>query len=186
MMFVFHGGSGSDIADIKEAIKYGVIKMNIDTDTQWAYWSGIREFEAKYHDYLQTQIGNPEGESKPNKKYYDPRMSVRSAEESTVERLKQCFEDLNCVGILGLGDAPEPSNVLGPRRAAGLSGVRGGELSAEVGAPWSGGTWSAERRPAWHRIRMAPCLTTGWSDQRKVLLLGGWADTGWPRLQVWA
>ena len=118
MMFVFHGGSGSDIADIKEAISYGVIKMNIDTDTQWAYWSGIREFEAKYHDYLQTQIGNPEGESKPNKKYYDPRMSVRSAEESTVERLKQCFEDLNCVGILGLGDAPEPSNVLGPRRGA--------------------------------------------------------------------
>merc|ERR1711937_470105 len=67
--FVFHGGSGSDINDIKEAISYGTIKMNIDTDTQWAYWSGIKEFEFKYRDYLQTQIGNPEGDDKPNKKY---------------------------------------------------------------------------------------------------------------------
>ena len=86
--------------------------------TQWSYWSGIREFEKKYHDYLQTQIGNPEGEEKPNKKYYDPRMSIRSAEESTAARLQQCFEDLQCVGVLGLGEAPEPSNVLGPRRGA--------------------------------------------------------------------
>jgi len=116
--FVFHGGSGSDIKDIKEAITYGVIKMNIDTDTQWSYWSGIREFESKYHDYLQTQIGNPEGETKPNKKYYDPRASLRSAESSTVDRLEQCFADLNCIGVLGLGEAPEPSNVLGPRRGA--------------------------------------------------------------------
>jgi len=116
--FVFHGGSGSDIADIKEAISYGTIKMNIDTDTQWSYWNGIRGFEEKYHDYLQTQIGNPEGADKPNKKYYDPRMAVRAAEDSTVNRLKQCFEDLNCVGRLGLGEAPEPSNVLGPRRGA--------------------------------------------------------------------
>ena len=73
--------------------------MNIDTDTQWAYWSGIKDFEAKYHDYLQAQIGNPEGDDKPNKKFYDPRMPVRSAEDSTVQRLGQCFEDLNCVGI---------------------------------------------------------------------------------------
>jgi fructose-bisphosphate aldolase class II len=69
--FVFHGGSGSDVSDIQEAIGYGVIKMNIDTDTQWSYWEGIKNFEAKYHDYLQGQIGNPEGEDKPNKKYYD-------------------------------------------------------------------------------------------------------------------
>ena len=97
--FVFHGGSGSDINDIREAISYGVIKMNIDTDTQWSYWSGIKEYEAKYHGYLQTQIGNPEGPEKPNKKFYDPRMPVRAAEETTVERLLQCFEDLNCVNV---------------------------------------------------------------------------------------
>lgn len=69
--FVFHGGSGSDVSDIQEAISYGVIKMNIDTDTQWSYWEGIKNFENKYHDYLQGQIGNPEGADKPNKKYYD-------------------------------------------------------------------------------------------------------------------
>jgi len=69
--FVFHGGSGSDVSDIQEAIGYGVIKMNIDTDTQWAYWDGIRNFETKNHDYLQGQIGNPDGADKPNKKYYD-------------------------------------------------------------------------------------------------------------------
>ena len=69
--FVFHGGSGSDVSDIQEAIGYGVIKMNIDTDTQWSYWEGIKNFEAKNHDYLQGQIGNPEGPDKPNKKYYD-------------------------------------------------------------------------------------------------------------------
>jgi fructose-bisphosphate aldolase class II len=112
--FVFHGGSGSDINDIKEAIGYGVVKMNIDTDTQWAYWDGIRKYEAENRDYLQTQIGNPDGADKPNKKYYDPRMAVRAAEETTVERLSQCFDDLNCVGVLGLGEAKEPQNVLGP------------------------------------------------------------------------
>jgi fructose-bisphosphate aldolase class II len=69
--FVFHGGSGSDVNDIQEAIGYGVIKMNVDTDTQWSYWEGIKNFEEKYHDYLQGQIGNPEGPDKPNKKYYD-------------------------------------------------------------------------------------------------------------------
>jgi fructose-bisphosphate aldolase class II len=97
--FVFHGGSGSDINDIREAISYGVIKMNIDTDTQWSYWNGIRAYAEKNHGYLQTQIGNPEGAAKPNKKFYDPRMPVRAAEETTVERLVQCFEDLNCVNI---------------------------------------------------------------------------------------
>jgi len=110
--FVFHGGSGSDIKDIKQAISYGVVKMNIDTDTQWSYWKGIRDYEEKNHDYLQTQIGNPKGDDKPNKSYYDPRMSLRAAEASTVARLEQCFEDLNCVGILGLGDMAEPENVL--------------------------------------------------------------------------
>jgi len=69
--FVFHGGSGSDIKDIRRALTYGVIKMNIDTDTQWSYWEGIKKFEAQYHDYLQEQIGNPEGADKPNKKHYD-------------------------------------------------------------------------------------------------------------------
>ena len=114
--FVFHGGSGSDIKDIKRAIECGVIKMNIDTDTQWSYWSGVKEFESKYRPYLQTQIGNPDGAEKPNKKYYDPREMMRAAEVSTVDRLKQCFEDLNCVGRLGLEEAGDPSNVLGPRR----------------------------------------------------------------------
>jgi len=111
--FVFHGGSGSDINDIKKAITFGVIKMNIDTDTQWAYWEGIRDFEAKYRDYLQTQIGNPEGPEKPNKKYYDPRECMRSGEKSTVDRLTQCFQDLNCVNVLGL-PPPDVNNVLGP------------------------------------------------------------------------
>ena len=110
--FVFHGGSGSDISDIKEAISYGVIKMNIDTDTQWAYWDGIRAYEEKNHDYLQSQIGNPDGADKPNKKFYDPRMPIRSAEDSTVQRLMQCFADLNCVDVLGLPDAEEPKNVM--------------------------------------------------------------------------
>ena len=97
--FVFHGGSGSDINDIREAISYGVIKMNIDTDTQWSYWDGIRAYSDQHHAYLQTQIGNPEGADKPNKKFYDPRMPVRAAEENTVDRLVQCFEDLLCVNI---------------------------------------------------------------------------------------
>ncbi len=76
-----------------------------------SYWSGIKEFEAKNRDYLQTQIGNPEGDNKPNKKYYDPRQPIRAAEDSTVERLLQCFRDLNCVDVLGLGSAKDPANV---------------------------------------------------------------------------
>ncbi|MEN8726950.1 MAG: class II fructose-bisphosphate aldolase, partial [Sulfurovum sp.] len=95
--FVFHGGSGSELSDIREAIGYGVIKMNIDTDTQWAFWDGTRTYVAKYHDYLQGQIGNPDGEDKPNKKYYDPRKWLRAAEESTVVRLERAFDDLNCL-----------------------------------------------------------------------------------------
>lgn len=95
--FVFHGGSGSEPEKIKEAVSYGVIKMNIDTDTQWTFWDGIRGYEAKYHDYLQSQIGNPEGDDVPNKKYYDPRKWLRAAEESMKERLVQAFTDLNCL-----------------------------------------------------------------------------------------
>ncbi len=95
--FVFHGGSGSEPEKIKEAVSYGVVKMNIDTDTQWAFWNGVRNYEAKYHDYLQSQIGNPEGEDVPNKKYYDPRKWLRAGEESMRDRLKQAFADLNCL-----------------------------------------------------------------------------------------
>lgn len=100
VFFVFHGGSGSTHAEIREAIGYGVIKMNIDTDTQWAFWDGVRAFESANHDYLQAQIGNPEGEDKPNKKKYDPRVWLREGERSLVERVKIAFEDLNCIDRL--------------------------------------------------------------------------------------
>lgn len=95
--FVFHGGSGSTKEEIREAISYGVIKMNIDTDTQWACWTGIRDYYEANKGYLQSQIGNPEGADKPNKKKYDPRVWLREAEKTTIERLKIAFEDLNCV-----------------------------------------------------------------------------------------
>jgi len=100
MRFVFHGGSGSSTEDIQYAIEAGVIKMNIDTDTQWAFWDGVRAYEAKYHDYLQGQIGNPEGDDKPNKKYYDPRMMLRAGEEAMAARLVEAAEDLKCVDVL--------------------------------------------------------------------------------------
>lgn len=95
--FVFHGGSGSEPEKIKEAISYGVVKMNIDTDTQWAFWEGVMKYYKKNQAYLQGQIGNPEGEDKPNKKYYDPRAWLREGEKTMVERLKVAFEDLNCI-----------------------------------------------------------------------------------------
>lgn len=95
--FVFHGGSGSAPGEISEALGYGVIKMNIDTDTQWATWDGVRAYGAKYHDYLQGQIGNPEGDDKPNKKYYDPRKWLRAGQESFVKRVEQAFADLNAL-----------------------------------------------------------------------------------------
>ncbi len=98
--FVFHGGSGSSLSEIREAISYGVIKMNIDTDTQWAFWDGIKNFYKKNEAYLQGQIGNPDGEDKPNKKYYDPRVCLRAGEVSFVERLNVAFADLNNVGTL--------------------------------------------------------------------------------------
>lgn len=93
--FVFHGGSGSSREEIREAISYGVIKMNIDTDTQWATWEGIMNYYKKNEGYLQGQIGNPEGDDKPNKKYYDPRKWLNEAQKTMIARLKLAFEDLN-------------------------------------------------------------------------------------------
>lgn len=93
--FVFHGGSGSTQAEIRETINYGVIKMNIDTDMQWAFWEGIKNFYVEKSAYLQGQLGNPEGPDSPNKKYYDPRVWLRKGEENFVKRLKSAFEDLN-------------------------------------------------------------------------------------------
>jgi fructose-bisphosphate aldolase class II len=98
--FVFHGGSGSSAEEIKESISYGVVKMNIDTDTQWATWDGIRQYYLKNEGYLQGQIGNPEGEDKPNKKYYDPRVWLRAGQVSMVARLEQAFQELNAVDTL--------------------------------------------------------------------------------------
>ena len=98
--FVFHGGSGSTLEEIREAISYGVIKMNLDTDLQWAFWEGVMGFYKKNEGYLQGQIGNPEGDSKPNKKYYDPRAWLRKGEDSFRARLTQAFKDLNNVGTL--------------------------------------------------------------------------------------
>ena len=98
--FVFHGGSGSTLEEIREAIGYGVIKMNIDTDLQYAYMAGVRDYMAEKTDYLQGQIGNPDGDDVPNKKFYDPRKWVRLGEESFKDRLKQAFEDLNNVNTL--------------------------------------------------------------------------------------
>ncbi|HHM20713.1 MAG TPA: class II fructose-bisphosphate aldolase [Bacteroidetes bacterium] len=95
--FVFHGGSGSSREDIRKAIEYGAVKMNIDTDMQWAFWDGVHKYYQEKKDYLQSQIGNPDGEDKPNKKFYDPRVWLRKGELSFVERLKIAFEDLNCM-----------------------------------------------------------------------------------------
>lgn len=95
--FVFHGGSGSDLSDIKESIGYGVIKMNIDTDTQWSFFEGVDGYAKQHSDYLQGQIGNPEGEDKPNKKYYDPRKWLREGEKRTTERVLKAYEDLNAL-----------------------------------------------------------------------------------------
>lgn len=96
--FVFHGGSGSEKSKITEAIGYGAIKMNLDTDMQWAFAEGVFDYYKKNEAYLQGQLGNPEGEDKPNKKYYDPRVWLRKGEESFVKRLEEAFNDLNCIG----------------------------------------------------------------------------------------
>ena len=99
--FVFHGGSGSSVQEIREAISYGVIKMNIDTDTQWAFWDGVRQYYLEKEGYLQSQIGNPEGVDQPNKKFYDPRAWLRKGEQSFKARLTQAFDDLNSLNVLG-------------------------------------------------------------------------------------
>lgn len=98
--FVFHGGSGSTVEEIREAIGYGVIKMNIDTDMQYAFMTGVRDYFKTNEDYLRAQIGNPDGDDVPNKKYYDPRKWLREGENTFVTRLKKAFEDLNNVNTL--------------------------------------------------------------------------------------
>ncbi|WP_036156155.1 class II fructose-bisphosphate aldolase [Maribacter forsetii] len=98
--FVFHGGSGSTVEEIREGISYGVIKMNIDTDLQYAFLAGVRDYIQDNKDYLQAQIGNPKGADEPNKKFYDPRVWLRKGETSFIERLKKAFEDLNNVDTL--------------------------------------------------------------------------------------
>ena len=95
--FVFHGGSGSPQNQIREAIGYGAIKMNVDTDLQWAFWEGVLQNYKKSEAYLQGQLGNPEGADKPNKKYYDPRVWLRKGEETFIQRLEVAFDDLNCI-----------------------------------------------------------------------------------------
>jgi fructose-bisphosphate aldolase, class II len=99
--FVFHGGSGSSREEIREAIEYGAIKMNIDTDMQWSTWEGLLKYYKENEGFLQTQLGNPNGPDSPNKKYYDPRVWLRKGEESMIQRLKLAFEDLNCINQLG-------------------------------------------------------------------------------------
>ncbi|CAM9307652.1 unnamed protein product [Laminaria digitata] len=106
-IFVFHGGSGSSEEDIQIAVKAGVVKMNVDTDTQWTYWEGIKNFYQEQEGYLQGQIGNPDGDDKPNKKFYDPRVWVRKAsrhsagaEDSMRERVKKACEDLGNINTL--------------------------------------------------------------------------------------
>jgi fructose-bisphosphate aldolase class II len=100
LTFVFHGGSGSTPAEIEESISYGVVKMNIDTDTQWATWAGVMDYYKANEGYLQGQIGNPDGADNPNKKYYDPRVWQRAGEVAMVTRLEQAIGDLNATNTL--------------------------------------------------------------------------------------
>lgn len=98
VFLVFHGGSGSTVEEFREAISYGVVKVNLDTDMQWAYLSGVRDFVQSKSGYLQTQVGNPDGDDKPNKKYYDPRVWVREGEKSMSKRVATALEDFNAAG----------------------------------------------------------------------------------------
>lgn len=128
IFLVMHGGSGSTDEEIKTAVEHGVVKMNIDTDTQWAYWNGLREFEKEKHDYLQGQIGNPTGADKPNKKFYDPRVWIRKAEESLIARASVSMEKLGCkdkypVKIPESGSLPVYGFM--PKPAGPLSAVKG-------------------------------------------------------------
>lgn len=100
VFLVFHGGSGSSVEDFQQAISYGVVKVNLDTDMQWAYLSGVRDFIQSKKDYLQTQVGNPDGDDKPNKKYYDPRVWVREGEKTMTKRVKTGLEDFLAAGKL--------------------------------------------------------------------------------------
>ncbi|KAF2262794.1 hypothetical protein CC78DRAFT_534536 [Lojkania enalia] len=100
VFLVFHGGSGSSVDDFREAISYGVVKVNLDTDLQWAYLTGIRDYIQNKHDYLQSQVGNPDGEDKPNKKYYDPRVWVREGEKTMSKRVQVALEDFYTAGQL--------------------------------------------------------------------------------------
>jgi fructose-bisphosphate aldolase class II len=113
IFLVMHGGSGSTDSEISTAVKNGVVKMNIDTDTQWAYWDGLREFEKEKRDYLQGQIGNPTGPDKPNKKFYDPRVWVRKAEESMVARVQVSCDKLGSTGTYEPKDPSEGSAQIG-------------------------------------------------------------------------
>ena len=125
IFLVMHGGSGSTDEEIATAVKMGVVKMNIDTDTQWSYWDGLRKFEAEKHDYLQGQIGNPTGEDKPNKKFYDPRVWIRKAEESMIERCGVSMEKLLCKGVY-TAKIPEAGSlpIYGFKpKAAGIGGM---------------------------------------------------------------
>lgn len=117
IFLVMHGGSGSTEDEIQTAVKNGVVKMNIDTDTQWAYWNGLRLFEKEKRDFLQGQIGNPTGPDKPNKKFYDPRVWVRKAEESMVERVMESCERLNCKGTYEPKDSEEGKPQIGTPKA---------------------------------------------------------------------
>merc|ERR1719350_1464628 len=101
LFLVMHGGSGSSASEIGEAVSNGVVKMNIDTDTQWAYWDGLRGFYKKNEGYLQAQIGNPDGADKPNKKFYDPRVWIRAAEEAMIKRAHESFRSLNGANVCG-------------------------------------------------------------------------------------
>lgn len=104
--FVFHGGSGSEPEKIREAISYGVVKMNIDTDIQWAFWQGVHAYYQQYTPFLQSQIGNAEGSEAPNKKYYDPRAWLRHGETALAQRLKTSFTDLNALNTLHKNISP--------------------------------------------------------------------------------
>ena len=98
--FVFHGGSGSTAQEIKDSVSYGVVKMNIDTDTQWATWEGVLNYYKENEAYLQGQLGNPKGEDQPNKKYYDPRVWLRAGQTSMIARLEKAFQELNAIDVL--------------------------------------------------------------------------------------
>lgn len=100
VFFVFHGGSGSSKEEYKEAISYGVVKVNVDTDMQYAYLSGVRDYVLNKKDYLMTTVGNPDGADKPNKKYFDPRVWVREGEKSMSKRVQEALADFNTAGQL--------------------------------------------------------------------------------------